>query len=265
MRMQPVWSLLFVFATSPAWGSIILTNASNSYSQNFDTLASTGTSSTLPADWAFFESGTNANTTYTAGTGSSNAGDTYSFGAVGSAERALGALLSNTLAPRFGVSFQNGGTSTLESLLIGYTGEEWRLGAVGGRTDRLDFQYSLDATSLTTGTWLDFNALDFVTPNTAGTSVGARNGHDPLFQTPLSSTLTSLNLGIGQTLWLRWLDSDVMPGADDGLGVDNFSVTANFAAAEAPAPSTFVMAAMGMLSLLGAQGARKYLSVHSVT
>ena len=37
--------------------------------------------STLPAGWELAETGTNANMTYTAGTGSGNAGDTYSFGA----------------------------------------------------------------------------------------------------------------------------------------------------------------------------------------
>ena len=40
------------------------------YTQNFDTLASAGTSSTLPDGWVFSEAGTNANATYTAGTGS---------------------------------------------------------------------------------------------------------------------------------------------------------------------------------------------------
>ncbi len=33
------------------------------------------------------------------------------------------------------------------------------------RTDRLDFQYSVNATSLATGTWTDENELDFTAPN----------------------------------------------------------------------------------------------------
>ena len=51
----------------------------------------------VPLGWAFSELGTNANTTYTAGTGSNNAGDTYSFGSTGSSERAFGSLLSGSL------------------------------------------------------------------------------------------------------------------------------------------------------------------------
>ena len=50
----------------------------------------------LPEGWALSEAGTSANNDgkYTAGTGSSTAGDTYSFGAAGAGERAFGTLLS---------------------------------------------------------------------------------------------------------------------------------------------------------------------------
>jgi hypothetical protein len=38
--------------------------------ENFDSLAGTGTGTVLPAGWVISESGTNANASYTAGTGS---------------------------------------------------------------------------------------------------------------------------------------------------------------------------------------------------
>jgi hypothetical protein len=62
---------------------ISLTTIGSAYAQNFDSLATSGTSSTLPAGWAFSESGSGANITYTAGTGSGTTGDTYSFGVAG--------------------------------------------------------------------------------------------------------------------------------------------------------------------------------------
>ena len=71
----------------------------STYTQNFDTLVSSGTSSDVPDGWAFSESDTNANSTYTAGTGSGNTGDTYSFGAASSTERALGGLRPRGLVP----------------------------------------------------------------------------------------------------------------------------------------------------------------------
>ena len=102
-----------------------------SSTQNFNTLASTGTtSSTLPAGWTFSESGTSANTSYGIGTGSSNTGNTYSFGSTGSTDRAFGGLRSGALNPTIGASFTNTTGDTVTSLAISYTGEQWRYGAV---------------------------------------------------------------------------------------------------------------------------------------
>lgn len=191
------------------------------YNQNFDTLANTGTSSTLPAGWLLSESGTNANTTYSTGTGSGNTGDSYSFGAAGSTERALGGLLSGSLTPTFGACFTNNTGAALGSVDVAYTGEQWRLGTAS-RTDRIDFQYSLNATSLTTGTWTDVNALDFETPNTATT--GTKDGNAVGNRTAISSTISDISIAMGSTICVRWNDFNAS-GADDGLAVDEFSIT----------------------------------------
>jgi predicted extracellular nuclease len=192
------------------------------YTQDFNTLALSGTSGTVPAGWLFSESGTNANTTYTAGTGSGNAGDTYSFGAASNTERAFGGLQSGSLVPTIGAVFTNNTGSTITSLAVAYTGEQWRLGATG-RTDRLDFQYSLDATSLVTGTWSDVNTLDFNGPISTGT-VGALDGNAAANRTAISFTITGLSVPNGATFYIRWLSFDAT-GADDGLSVDDFSIT----------------------------------------
>ncbi|MFM7310452.1 MAG: hypothetical protein ACKOZY_07570, partial [Flavobacteriales bacterium] len=131
--------------------------------QNFNTLPTTGTSSTLPVGWYFNETGSNANTTYTAGTGSASLGDTYGLGATGSTDRALGGLLSSSLVPTWGAKIQNTTGNAISIITISYTGETWRVGATN-RSDRIDFQYSTNATSLTTGTWVDVNALDYSNP-----------------------------------------------------------------------------------------------------
>lgn len=192
--------------------------------QDFGGLASSGTAQTvLPSGWLFVESGTNANSTYDAGTGSSNAGNTYSFGAAGSTERAFGGLQSGSLVPTIGASFTNNTGGAITSLAISYTGEQWRLGATG-RTDRIDFQYSLNATSLTTGTWTDVNELDFNAPNSSGT-VGALDGNAAANRTSISFTITGLNIAPGATFFIRWNSFDAT-GADDGLAVDDFSLTA---------------------------------------
>jgi hypothetical protein len=201
----------------------------NQYNQNFDTttpvntgLVNSGTSSVLPAGWALSETGTSANTSYTAGTGSSATGDTYSFGVALANDRAFGTLLSGTLVPRIGAEFQNKTGGTITDLTIGYNGEQWRRG--NARTianlDRLDFQYSTDATSLTTGTWIDVNALDL------NSTIGLSASGSLLSTTSLSTTISALSIAHDAAFWIRWLDFDIAPGADDGLAVDDFAIYA---------------------------------------
>lgn len=211
-------AFLFLFQNSNSQISLTATT----YNQDFNTLALSGTSSTVPTGWLFLESGTNANTTYTAGTGSGNAGDTYSFGAASNTERAFGGLQSGSLVPTIGAAFTNNTGGTVTSLAIAYTGEQWRLGATG-RTDRIDFQYSLDATSLATGTWTDVNNLDFNGPISTGT-VGALDGNAAANRVAISFTITGLSIPNGATFHIRWSSFDAS-GADDGLSIDDFSIT----------------------------------------
>ncbi|HNC44515.1 MAG TPA: hypothetical protein PLU80_10130, partial [Acidobacteriota bacterium] len=204
-------------------GTINLTTIGMAYTQNFDTLVNSGTSSTVPTGWDFAEAGASANTTYTAGTGSLATGDTYSFGAAANTERAFGGLRSGNLIPTIGASFTNTTGVTIGNLAIAYNGEQWRLGTTG-RADSLNFEYSLDATSLTTGTWTAVSALNFSSPNT-GPTTGALDGNlSPTNKTAISSTITGLSIANGAIFWIRWLDVDVT-GADDGLSVDDFSLT----------------------------------------
>lgn len=222
------------FAAIPP--SVSLTNLGTAYTQNFDTLANSGTSAVTPDGWGFIETGTNANTSYTAGTGSSNTGDTFSFGASGSSERAFGGLLSGSLVPTIGASFTNNTGGTISSLAISYTGEQWRLGATG-RADRLDFQYSLNATALNNGSWTDVDALDFSSPITTGT-VGALDGNAAANRTAVSSTIFDLNIPAGATFFIRWSDFNAAM-ADDGLAVDDFSITPNgVSGTPTPTPSS---------------------------
>jgi uncharacterized repeat protein (TIGR01451 family) len=206
-------------AQSPACISIAALDSA--YEQNFNTLASSGTSSTLPLGWYFAESGTNANSTYTAGNGSSNTGDTYSFGATGSSERALGGLQSGSLTPTIGACFTNNTGKAIARLRIGYQGEQWRFGATG-RQDRIEFSYSLNASAVNSGapaTWTGVAGLNYVAPQL--TTVGAVN---PPNTAAVSGDINT-NIAAGATFWIRWTSVDVT-GADDGLAVDDFSLTA---------------------------------------
>lgn len=195
------------------------------YTQNFDALANTGTSSTVPVGWAFSETGTGANATYTAGTGSSVTGDTYSFGSALATDRAFGSLLSGSVLPTIGVSFTNNTGGTIGRLSITYACEQWRLGATGRGTDRLDFQYSTDATSLSTGTWVNYDSLDCLAANSSGTA-GALDGNLAVNRITVTAVLSNpgiLAISSGANFWIRWTDFNIT-NSDDGLGVDDFSM-----------------------------------------
>src|SRR5688572_29054704 len=202
--------LLLAVAATPL-AAVSISQFNTPLLENFDILATT-TGSVMPADWQFEESGSSANTTYGAGTGSSSTGNTYSFGATGSTERSLGSVRTSGVASTFGTFVANDTGSTITAFTFQFTGEQWRLGALG-RVDRLDFGYSIDATSIGSGAWLDVDALDFTAPVTSGLT-GALDGDAAENQQLVSYTITGLNLANGTNLWLRWVDFDAT-GSDD--------------------------------------------------
>jgi len=206
---------------------VSLTTLGSASTQNFDTLSNTAGSTTnnlTITGWFLLETGTAArvNQQYAVDTGASNTGDVNSYGAAGDTDRALGSLRSGTLVPSYGACFTNNTGSTLTSLDVGYTGEEWRLGTVA-RTDQLTFEYSLNATSLSTGSWTGVAALNFVTPDTA--TAGAKNGNAAADRTVIAPVnVPALSIANGATFWIRWTDVDGS-GADDGLAIDDFTLT----------------------------------------
>ena len=229
--MKKIFTLLSVLSlTTLSYSQVSLTSLNTAYTQNFDGLANSGTtySTTLNgtlAGWYIVETGSNSNTTYTVSTGSATAGDTYSFGAASSTERALGSIASGNLLSRYGAQFKNDTGNIIDQLEISYVGEEWRFDPNRGTTikDQITFEYSTDATSLTTGTWIPVSALTYETTNLTGTA-GLRNGNDAAYRTAISNTITGLNINAGQTFWIRFVDVNVS-GTDDGLAVDDFSLT----------------------------------------
>jgi endonuclease/exonuclease/phosphatase family metal-dependent hydrolase len=217
--------LLLLITSLLASAQVSLTALNVTYTENFNSLPSTGTANditTLPLGWTFIEAGTNANTTYAAGTGTSNAGNTYSLGL--DTDRALGGLQSGSLIPVIGASFVNNTGATITSLQIRYAGEQWRLGATPrSQADKLDFQFSTTATSLATGSWLDGDELDFNAPVLAGI-VGSLNGNLSANRDTLSMTINGLLIPDGGTFWIRWNDFNVA-SSDDALAIDDFSLT----------------------------------------
>lgn len=226
--------LLAGMGAAQAQTCVSLTTVDVASSEHFDTLANTGTTNAIAIPgWVLSETGSSArvNQLYAADTGSSNTADTYSYGGAGSVERALGALRSGTLTPLFGACFTNNTGATVNALDIAYTGEHWRLGTAD-RSDRINFQYSLDASSLATGAWVDVDVLDFATPTVTG-AIGLRDGSAAANRGTVAANIGALSIANGATVWIRWTDFDAS-GADDGLAVDDFQLIARGAGGGQP-------------------------------
>ncbi|MBD2344522.1 calcium-binding protein [Anabaena subtropica] len=204
--------------------SSILNN--NVYTENFNTLRTSGAAtwvndSTLNG-WYTARTGTGTQISTT--NGSTSTGNLYSFGTVASSDRALGSIgSSGSSAGSFfwGVRFVNNTDITLDFLNINYIGEQWRNSGAGAQT--VDFQYQVGATSITGGTWIDANNLDFTSPVTGGTAT-ALDGNAAANRTSVSGKISGLNLAPGQEIWLRWRDID-HTGSDHGLAIDDFSLS----------------------------------------
>ena len=234
IRISLFLFLVVLFSLSNA--QISISTTTTPHTQNFNSLrSSSGSSNTLPTGWRLTETGSAANARYTVDAGSTTTGDTYSYGAVNNTERALGTLQTSSLTPVIGAQFRNTTGRTITSLIISYTGEQWRCGATGRGADRLDFQYSLNASSLTNGTWVDNNTLDFNSVNVA--SVGARNGNLAENRSLRAATISGLNIANNAIFWIRWTDFDAS-GADDGLAIDDFSLQLSAADVTPPVIST---------------------------
>lgn len=203
-------------------GAVSLTGPGAGASQDFNTLGSVhgATSDVLPAGWYFLEVGnSNANGTYLVDDGSSPSGNTFSYGANGSSERALGVLASNSVQATIGAQLKNDSGSPLSDLQVSFHVEQWRLGTLNG-ADKLTFSYSTDATSLSTGTWTAYPALDAIAPVTAGTAGTKLDGNAVANRAEVSALLSGLSLPPSGTLWIRWADANDAD-VDDALAIDD--------------------------------------------
>lgn len=250
----------------------------STYSQNFDTLAATGSPSwannspfqTLTG-WSIYranssgvsgvrDSTLNNATAYTADNGSSATGAIYSYGASGTTERALGDVGSGSTGDvLFVFALKNDTPYTLTQFTLGWSLEQWRNGGQSsgspalGTQHSLIFDYKINATG---GVTANDTTASYVTGYT--TPGGAFNGTGPVGTTAAAAaidgnstgkqsgrggTITGLTWAPGATLVMRlWDDNNT--GNDHGLAIDDVSFRA------VPEPSTYLALGLGVVGLI---------------
>lgn len=184
-----------------------------------------------------------------------NTGAFWGFGSNAvDTEKALGSIGSTTVATDntsmyMALRLVNETGATLNSFTLTYDGEQWRDGA-STNAETMVFDYSLTATlgdwfnpatPFTTVPGLNYSSPVFGGTGTSGTPVnGNLEGRVP----DLSATVSNISWAQGADLWLRWGDSSLPGGADDGLGID----TVRFVAI--PEPASLWIAGLGAVAAL---------------
>ncbi len=228
-------SALTVGLAVQAQTPISVTGTTLTYTQDFNNLDTTSAgSAVLPAGWAIYEFGTSATTVnqqYKGSNGSSNTGDTYSFGTSGVAERALGSIASGSITSHYGAKFTNNTGVPINGFTITYKGEQWRFGGptapATSRTnaDSLRFLYSITASGVSdtvSANYTESTALMFNSPNFSGAAPLALDGNASGNFTNKTGTV-SVTIPAGSSIVIKWIDKNVQ-GNDDGLAVDDVNI-----------------------------------------
>ncbi|HAA24155.1 MAG TPA: hypothetical protein DCP28_37325 [Cytophagales bacterium] len=215
----------------------------DTHSENFNSLAATGTSNTWTngstlSGW-YARNAVNASnyTTYRAGDGSSPTTGMYSFGTA-AGDRALGSLNQNASGDiAYGILFENNSGVTAQSVTIAFTAEQWRrveTNTKGFQRVTLSYQIgnSIDVTNtgLLSGSWTDI-VEGFLIGGDSTTLAASEelNGNDAANRWAISVTLP-ISLPAGDQFFLRFYDDNV-GDIDVAMAVDDFSIT--FSAATA--------------------------------
>lgn len=222
--MKTIYSLSFILLASLSFGQtpISLIGVNVPYFEDFSGMGSTLTDF-IPG-WTAIN--TTNGTTLSMGVtnGTSSTGNVYNVGAVGSEERAFGTLSDGSTNPAMGAVFTNNTGGTVSKISIQTKMEQWRESGNNAINETIAFSYSLDATSLNSGTWTVVTALDLKEKLTSATSNLAVNGNLASNYTLLSNIITGLNWGNGTNLWIKWTDTN--DAGNNGMyAIDNFSIS----------------------------------------
>lgn len=228
--MKKIYTLSFILLTTLSFGQVSISAINTPYNENFDGMGATG--STFASGWTAIRasgSGTvNATLAMVADNGTLNSGNVYNLGTSAATERAFGTLASGTTVPAFGASFINNTGSTVSAISISAVMEQWRTASLETLNEVVSFSYSLDATSLSTGTWTTVTALDLMEKLTSTTLAAAVDGNLAANQKNISGSISGLTWANGSTLWIKWVDVNDT-GSDGTYAIDNFVFNATAA------------------------------------
>jgi len=239
-----IFLLIFWYFPNYDLAQLSYNTAGTVYSQNFDGLPNSGSFSNFQVvgdgpfnlnsspfnavnmdGWQILKLGGNSpNLAFTTNKGLDNNSGVYSYGVIGSTNRALGSLPSKAGNYAFGLVLTNNTGSKLNAFTVSFTAEQWRNG--GSKiVDTWYFKYktgtsisSINQSGFTTNAALNFSSI--ISSSNAADLDGTLASN----QVYKSYTITGISWNIGEQLILRWEDEAVQNS--DGMAIDNFSFAA---------------------------------------
>lgn len=267
MKFKILFLTLLISALS--WGQFSIATGGTNYTQDFNTLTSgTWTDGTTLTGWYARTTATASIVAYGANTGSTTTAGLYAFGVSGTnalTDRALGFAPSNAYTGGSGTGkgymgwrLKNNTGSTITSITVTWTGEQWRKENVAASTLNLFYQTGTTVNDLIAGTWTAA-ASTFTSPITLA-AAGALDGNTSINRTAGISVVITVTIAAGDEIMLRWEDlNDV--GNDLFLAIDDVIVNANATSALPPV----VTAAASLPGTVGALFSYNVLATNSPT
>jgi len=223
--------LTFLAATLPLAAMAQISYNGGIYRQDFDTLQS----GTIYAPYTNFPAGWTVNSTYNSGSyvwttvtnGFSGNYGKYCFSLTASAtDKSIGLLIGSTGPAYLGARFRNTSSVTLRAFTLSYFVEQWRKGAVSANDQTIPFSYSLDATNLTSGTFVNVPALDMHSIHDGDGVAAAMDGNAASNRQSVAGTVFGMSWLPGQDLWIRWSGVAYPFSAAHALAIDDLSFRA---------------------------------------
>jgi hypothetical protein len=223
--------LAFLTVTLPMAAIAQISYNGGIYTQDFDTLQS-GTIYTpytnFPAGWTIsstYNSGSYVWTTVTNGF-SNNYGKYCFSSSAGDPDKSIGLIIGSTGPAYLGASFRNTSGVTLTAFTLSYCVKQWRKGAVSSNDQAIPFSYSLDATSLTSGTFASVPALNMHSIQDGDGVAAALNGNAISNRQVVAGTVSGLSWLPNRDLWIRWSGVAYSFSAAHALAIDDLSFRA---------------------------------------
>jgi hypothetical protein len=224
-------SLFLLMIPGLSWSQISISGTS-AITQNFDSLGTSGTAA-LPAGWKMSAAGAGTTAGYStsgnltavtqqASSGSPTAGGRYNWGS-SSSDRALGFMTSGSYASpnAIMVAFKNSTGSTITGFSISFDYERYRINTAAAS---VTFSRSTNGSTWTSDTAGQSGAFSTGSSSytfSSGTTVSK------------SFSVSAISLAPDSLYYFKW-DFNTTGGSSQGIGLDNFSLTATTAPAATP-------------------------------